>query len=76
MLIHEETDIKVAAPCWRCTDAGEAKYGVHAQVYHGEKDRILEQYRQGLCFHKKCWKKLDKAARRSIMHCFSVHTSK
>ena len=25
---------KQAAPCWRCTEAGEAVYGVRAQVYH------------------------------------------
>ena len=41
MLLHEETEVKVAAPCWRCTDAGEAKYGVHAQVYHGKEKVIL-----------------------------------
>lgn len=34
VLLQKESAIKEAAPCWRCTDAGEAQYGVHAQVYH------------------------------------------
>lgn len=36
VLLQKETEVKVAAPCWKCTDAGEEKYGVHAQVYHGK----------------------------------------
>ena len=34
LLLQKETAVKEAAPCWRCTDAGEQQYGVHAQVYH------------------------------------------